>query len=44
MKLIFADGTITCQELTPEAYNVCKLLAIDPCDVLVKDQAEFNQS
>lgn len=42
LRLIFADGTIKCPELTPEAINVCKLLAIDPNDVIERDKSEFN--
>lgn len=42
LRLIFLDGTIGCQELTDEAINVCKLLAIDPNDVLVRDISEFS--
>lgn len=42
LKLIFKDGTIGCQELTDEALNVCKLLAIDPNDILLRDISEFH--
>ena len=42
LRLIFLDGTMSCQELTEEALNVCKLLAIDPNDVILRDISEFN--
>ena len=41
LKLIFSDGTLN-GKLTKEALDVCRLLAIDPEDVLNKTIDDFQ--
>lgn len=40
LRLIFVDARMD-SELTEDALNVCKLLAIDPNDVVQRDKSEF---
>ena len=41
LKLIFSDGTLN-GKLTKEALDVCRLLAIDPEDVVNKTIDDFH--
>ena len=40
LRLIFVDARMD-SELTEDALNVCKLLTIDPNDVVQRDKSEF---
>jgi hypothetical protein len=41
LRLIFVDARMDSELLTEDALNVCKLLAIDPNDVVQRDKSEF---
>ena len=42
LRLLFVDARMDSEQLTEDALNVCKLLAIDPKDVVHRDKSEFS--